>query len=93
MNLEDHSESYKIHLFQTDACDKAVIRLLRERGLGNSPSQLQKKICEQIGAAHLSRTPRYLGHCAMRSVAAAVRAPAAAPGGAQRALADAGLPA
>ncbi|XP_043188879.1 uncharacterized protein LOC122363529, partial [Amphibalanus amphitrite] len=50
-------------------CDKAVIRLLRERGLGNSPAQLQKKIAEQVGEEYLSHTLRYLGDCAMRSAA------------------------
>ena len=50
-------------------CDKAVIRLLGERGLGNSPGRLQKKASEQVGEVYLSRTLRYLGDCAMRSAA------------------------
>ena len=45
------------------ACDLRIIRLLRNRGLGNSSSQIQKKIDEQHGEAHLQKTIHYLTDC------------------------------
>ena len=35
--------------------------MLREQGLGNSPTQLRKKIAEQVSEEHLARVLRYLG--------------------------------
>ena len=43
--------------------------MLRERGLGNSTTQLRKKVAEQIGEEHLNRVLRYLSDCSMRSAA------------------------
>lgn len=45
------------------ACDVRVIRLLRQRGLGNSATQLQKKLQEQHSEKWLSRTIQYLNDC------------------------------
>ena len=45
------------------ACDVRVIRMLRQRGLGNSASQLQKKIEEQHSERWLARTIQYLNDC------------------------------
>ena len=45
------------------ACDARVIRLLRQRGLGNSASQLQKKLEEQHSERWLSKTIHYLNDC------------------------------
>ena len=45
------------------------MRLLRERGLGNSPSQLRKQLAEQVSEYYLGNVLRYLGDCSMRSAA------------------------
>ena len=45
------------------ACDFRVVRLLRCRGLGNSPSQLQRKLQEQHSEAWLQKTAHYLSEC------------------------------
>ncbi len=45
------------------ACDVRVIRLLRQRGLGNSATQLQKKLTEQHSEQWLGRTIQYLNDC------------------------------
>ncbi|XP_037094548.1 uncharacterized protein LOC119114560 [Pollicipes pollicipes] len=50
-------------------CDKAVVRLLRERTLGNSPTQLMKQVAEQVSEDHLSRMLLYMSDCSMRSAA------------------------
>ena len=45
------------------ACDRKVICLLRERGLGNSSTRLQQQLKEQHGEHWLRRTLRYLTEC------------------------------
>ena len=45
------------------ACDVRVIRLLRQRGLGNSATQLQKKLTEQHSEQWLKCTIHYLNDC------------------------------
>lgn len=45
------------------ACDVRVIRMLRQRGLGNSATQLQKKLTEQHSEKWLARTIQYLNDC------------------------------
>ena len=45
------------------ACDNKVVRLLRSRGLGNGPFQLQRKIHEQHSEAWLQKTAHYLSQC------------------------------
>ena len=45
------------------ACDMKVIRLLRDRGLGNSSSQIQRKLSEEHGDAHIQRIIHYLTDC------------------------------
>ncbi len=42
------------------ACDMKVIRLLRQRGLGNSTNQLRNKLDEQHSKAWMQRTMHYL---------------------------------
>ncbi|EDO29623.1 predicted protein [Nematostella vectensis] len=42
------------------SCDMKVVRLLRQRGLGNSSTQIQKKIAEQHEECHLQRVARFL---------------------------------
>ena len=45
------------------ACDVRVIRLLRQRALGNSATQLQRKLTEQHSERWLVRTIQYLNDC------------------------------
>ncbi|KAK3720982.1 hypothetical protein QZH41_018539, partial [Actinostola sp. cb2023] len=40
-----------------------VIRLLRQRGLGNSSTQLQKKLTEEHSEKYMQRTAQYLTEC------------------------------
>ena len=42
------------------SCYSVVIRLLRQRGLGNSATQLQRKLTEQHSKRWLVRTIQYL---------------------------------
>lgn len=45
------------------ACDIRVIRLLRERTVGNSSRRLLRQLCENHGEEWLTRLSRYLGEC------------------------------
>ena len=45
------------------ACDVRVIRLLRNRGLGNSSTQLQKKLTEEHSEKWLQKSAQYLTDC------------------------------
>lgn len=45
------------------ACDVRVIRLLRQQGLGNSATQLQRKLTEQHSERWLVHTIQYLNDC------------------------------
>ncbi|KAH3815493.1 hypothetical protein DPMN_144016 [Dreissena polymorpha] len=45
------------------ACDIQVILPLCNRGLGNSSSQIQKKLEEQHSEAHLKKQLHYLNDC------------------------------
>ncbi|XP_038581219.1 uncharacterized protein LOC119907523 [Micropterus salmoides] len=53
-------------LFETSkyACDIRVIRLLRDRTLGNSPARLPKQLRENHGEKWLNRLAHYVGECA-----------------------------
>ncbi|CAM4571621.1 unnamed protein product [Leuciscus chuanchicus] len=44
-------------------CDIAVVVMLRERSLGNSATQLYKKLCESHSEAWMRRSIQYLGEC------------------------------
>ena len=46
------------------ACDERVIRLFRERTLGNSSTQLQKQLREQHSEHWLSQVVKYVTDCA-----------------------------
>lgn len=46
------------------ACDIRVIRLLRDRTLGNSPARLVKQLRENHGEEWLNRLAHYLQECA-----------------------------
>lgn len=45
------------------SCDKRVVRMMRERTLGNSVTQLHKKLMEQHGEAWMQRVLQYLTAC------------------------------
>ena len=45
------------------SCDLRVMRLLRERALGNSATQLRRKLCEGHSEAWMRRSLQYLGEC------------------------------
>ncbi len=46
------------------ACDIRVIRLLRDRTLGNCPTRLVRQLKENHGEEWLNRLAHYLGECA-----------------------------
>lgn len=52
-----------ILLFLRYACDMRVIRLLRERGLGNSPTRVIKQLRENHSERWLHRLARYTTQC------------------------------
>lgn len=58
-----HSSYFPIRMLYKTACDVRVIRLLRQRGLGNSASQLQKKISEQHAEEWANKHLRYYTDC------------------------------
>lgn len=45
------------------ACDLKIVRLLRQRGLGNSSSAVMKQVREQHGESYLNNLQLYLSHC------------------------------
>ena len=59
----DHKLQFPTILTYRYACDVRVIRLLRQRGLGNSATQLQRKLTEQHSERWLVRTIQYLNDC------------------------------
>ncbi|KAJ4949420.1 hypothetical protein JOQ06_020935 [Pogonophryne albipinna] len=59
-----HQKMFWLILTQKYACDIRVIRLLRERTLGNSPTRLVKQLKENHGEEWLNRLAHYLGECA-----------------------------
>ncbi|XP_067289364.1 uncharacterized protein [Pseudorasbora parva] len=58
-----HRMEFRLILTQKYACDMRVIRFLRERTLGNSPSRLVRQIRENHSEEWLKRVCRYLGVC------------------------------
>lgn len=53
------------------ACDNEVASLMRQRGLGNSSSQIQRKLQERHAEVWLHKTVQYLTDC--KGIASAVR--------------------
>lgn len=62
-NLLLTSLFFSYFLYARYACSIRVVRLLRERGLGNSVSQVQKKLREQHSEDWLCRSAAYLSVC------------------------------
>ena len=58
-----HRLQFPVLITYQYACDVKVIRLLRQRSLGNSSTVLQKKISEQHGEKWLQRSIQYLTEC------------------------------
>ncbi|KAK3729301.1 hypothetical protein QZH41_011429, partial [Actinostola sp. cb2023] len=58
-----HQLQFPVLLTYQYACDIRVIRLLRQRGLGNSSTQLQKKLTEEHSEKYMQRTAHYLTEC------------------------------
>ncbi|XP_066300424.1 uncharacterized protein [Branchiostoma lanceolatum] len=58
-----HRQQFPVVLTYHLACDIRVIRLLRQRGLGNSSTQLRKKLMEQHTELWMSKTMGYLTDC------------------------------
>ena len=58
-----HQLQFPVLLTYQYACDVRVIRLLRQRGLGNSSTQLQKKLTEEHSEKYLQRSAQYLTEC------------------------------
>jgi hypothetical protein len=55
-----HQMQFPIILTHQYACDIRVIRLMRQRGLGNSSTQVAKKLQEQHSEKWLQKTSHYL---------------------------------
>ena len=58
-----HQVQFPVLLTYQYACDVRVIRLLRNRGLGNSSTQLQKKLTEEHSEKWLQKSAQYLTDC------------------------------
>ncbi|XP_073725207.1 uncharacterized protein [Misgurnus anguillicaudatus] len=58
-----HRLEFRLILTRKYACDMWVIRFLRERALGNSPSRLVRQLRENHSEEWLKRLCRYLGAC------------------------------
>ncbi|XP_030248701.1 uncharacterized protein LOC115566827 isoform X3 [Sparus aurata] len=54
---------FRLILTRKYACDVRVIRFLRERALGNSPTRLVRQLTENHSEEWLKRSCRYLGAC------------------------------
>ncbi|CAM4567614.1 unnamed protein product [Leuciscus chuanchicus] len=58
-----HRSEFRVILTRKYACDMRVIRLLRERGLGNSPTRVIKQLRENHSEEWLQRLARYTTQC------------------------------
>ncbi|CAL8240335.1 unnamed protein product [Merluccius merluccius] len=58
-----HKQEFRLILTKRYACDMRVIRFLRERTLGNSPTRLVRQLMENHSEEWLKRLSRYLGAC------------------------------
>nr|XP_055051857.1 uncharacterized protein LOC129437622 isoform X1 [Misgurnus anguillicaudatus] len=59
-----HQKMFRLILTRKYACDICVIRLLRDRTLGNSPARLVRQLKENHGEEWLNRLAHYVGECA-----------------------------
>ena len=49
-----------VQLFYRYSCDLMVVRLMRERTMGNSSTKLQKQVAEQHTESHMNRALQFL---------------------------------
>ena len=66
-----HQLQFPCFLTYRLACDLKVIRLLRQSGIGNSASQIRRKIQEQHSEVWLQKCIQYMTDCQGLSTAAA----------------------
>ncbi|XP_076869509.1 uncharacterized protein LOC143519694 isoform X3 [Brachyhypopomus gauderio] len=59
-----HRSEFRVILTRRYACDIRVIRLLRERGLGNGPVRIIGQLKETHSEQWLQRAARYVSECA-----------------------------
>lgn len=64
------------YLFLRYSCDIRVLRMMRERTMGNSVTQLYKKLQEQHSEAWMQRVLQYLTACEPFTRSAVLRPPA-----------------
>ncbi|KAH3786652.1 uncharacterized protein LOC127840585 [Dreissena polymorpha] len=57
--------SFPVQMMYHSACDNRVIYLLRQRGLGNSATQLQKQITELHNLRWTKQQLQYMSDCAL----------------------------
>mgnify|MGYP000055448152 CR=1 FL=1 len=67
-----HQLQFPLLLTYQYACDVRVIRLLRQRGLGNSSTQLQIKLNKEHSEKYLQQSPQYLTECKYLSRASTI---------------------
>ncbi|XP_029682372.1 uncharacterized protein isoform X3 [Takifugu rubripes] len=58
-----HRSEFRVILTRKYACDIRVIRLLRDRGLGNSPTRVLKQLRENHTEEWLNRVARFTTEC------------------------------
>ena len=58
-----HRRQFPVILTHKFAVDRRIVRLLRQRGIGNSSSQLRRKLVEQHNEVWLERVTQYLTDC------------------------------
>ncbi|KAK7907602.1 hypothetical protein WMY93_016214 [Mugilogobius chulae] len=61
-----HQKLFRLIITRMYACDIRVIRLLRDRTLGNSPARLVKQLKENHGEEWMSRMAHYLGELTLQ---------------------------
>ncbi|XP_041951282.1 uncharacterized protein LOC121711602 [Alosa sapidissima] len=71
-----HRSQFPALLTYRYACDIRVLRMMRERTMGNSVTQLYKKLLEQHSEAWMQRVLQYLTACEPFTRLSAVRPPA-----------------
>ena len=59
----DNTVTAQVDSLYRYACDMKIVRLLREPGVGNTVSKIQKQLREQHSEHWLTRTVQYLTTC------------------------------
>lgn len=53
-------ETFALQLFYRYSCDLKIVKLMKERTLGNSSTKLQKQVTEQHTESHMNRALQFL---------------------------------